>query len=98
MKEDSHSQQLSNVETHANTRISDAEELIDEAAGSNEDDANEPSTKSSCGNGGIVVVVDDSSHFGIWRVLHQRIKKDPVRIRHETLTTTTRAASTLSSS
>ena len=64
-KEGSSLQQLSNVGTHGNTRVSNAEELIDKAAGSNEDDADEPSTESACGNGWIIMVIDDSSHFGI---------------------------------
>jgi hypothetical protein len=97
-KEDSSLQQLSNAGTNANTRISNAEELIDETANSNEDDTNEPGAESTCGNGGIVVVIDDSAHFSIGRVLHQRVTMGSAGIQHETLTTTTRAASTLSSS
>ena len=98
VKEGWSSQQLSNVGTHANSRISNAEELVDESTNSNEDDTNEQSTEGACRDGGIIVVIDDSAHFGIWRVLHQTVTKDSLRIQHETLTTTTRAASILSSS
>jgi hypothetical protein len=64
-------QQLSNVGTDGDTRVSDAEELVDETSSGDEDDTDEPSTESACGNGGIIVVVDDSTHFGVWRVLPQ---------------------------
>jgi hypothetical protein len=98
VKEGWSSQQLSNVGTHANTRISDAEELIDETANSNEDDTDEPSTESARRDGGIVMIIDNSAHFSIRRVLHQRVTMSSAGIQHETLTITTRAASTLSSS
>ena len=68
-------QQLSKVGTHTDSRISNVEELIDEATNSNEDDANEPSTESACWNGGIVVVIDDSANFDVRRVLHQKGRK-----------------------
>ena len=72
-------QQLNKVGTHADTRISNAEELIDETTNSNEDDTNEPSTESACGNGGIIMVIDDSADFGVRGVLHQRVTEGSVR-------------------
>ena len=66
LKEDSSLQQLSNIGTHGNTRIPNAEELIDKTSDSNKDDANGPSTESACGNGGIIVIIDDSAHFSVW--------------------------------
>ena len=91
-------QQLSKVGTHADTRISNTEELIDETTNSNEDDTNEPSTESACGNGGVIMVIDGSTYFGVRRVLYQRVTEGSVRIQHGTPTITIRAASTLSSS
>ena len=79
-KEDSSLQQLGDIWTHADARISNAEELVDETASSNEDDANEPSTEGACWSGGIIVVFDDSAYFNVWRVLHQTVTEGSLRI------------------
>jgi len=74
MRADSNLQQLSNVGANADTGVSNAEELVDETSSGNEDDANKPSTESARRNAGIVVVVDDSTNFGVGRVLAQVTK------------------------
>ena len=68
-------QQLSNVGPNANSGIPNAEELVDESPSSDEDNTDEPSTESACGNGGIIVVVGDSAHLSVRRVLHKGSKK-----------------------
>ena len=90
-------QQLGNVGTDTNTRVSDAEELVDETSGGDEDNTNKPSTESARGNAGVIVVVDDSTHFGVGRILPQ-VTKDSAAIQRGVRTMMIKAASTLSSS
>jgi hypothetical protein len=92
------SQQLSNVGTDANSGVPNTEELVDETSSGDEGDTDEPSTESVCGNGGVIVVVDYSTHFGVGRVLPQRVTKSSAGTQHGMLTMTVKAASTLSSS
>jgi len=78
-------QQLSNIGTDADTRVSNAEELVDETSGGDKDDTNKPSTECAGGNCGVVVVVDDSTHFGVGRILpqgHKKIHDNPTRDTH----------------
>ena len=96
-REDLNLQQLSNVGTDANTGIPNAEELVDENPRGDESNANKPSAESACGNSGVIVVVDDGAHLNIRRILHRRVTKSSARIHRGTLTTTIKAASTLSS-
>jgi len=89
---------LGNVCTNADTRVANAEELVDETTGADEDCTNDPGTERAGRYTGVIVVVDDSTDLGVGRVLHES---------HQTLAyttktglklaTKTRAASTLSS-
>ena len=90
-------QQLGNVGTDADTRVSNAEELVDETSSGDEDDTNKPSTESARRNAGVIVVVDDSTHFSVGRILPQ-VTKGFATIQHGIRTMMTKAASTLSSS
>ena len=97
MTTDSNLQQLSDVGTDGDTRVSDTEELVDEASSGDEDDANKPSTESARGNAGVIVVVNDSTHFGVGRIL-PRVTKRSATLQHGIHTMMTKAASTLSPS
>ena len=91
-------QQLGDVSTNADTRVANAEELIDESTSTDEDGADNPGTERASGHIGIIVVVDDSADFGVWRVLDgpNQTLVNNVRTGLK-LTTMMRAASTLSS-
>ena len=71
IRRSSSSQQLSDVGTHGDAWIANTEELVDESPSGNEDGTDEPSTKSACGNGGIVTVIDNSAHFSVRGILPQ---------------------------
>ena len=73
-------QQLGHVGLDTNSGIPNAEELIDETSSGDEDDTDEPSTESACGNGGIIVITDNSAHLNVRRVLYWRVTRSWVKI------------------
>ena len=58
-------QQLGDVRTDRDPRVTDAEKLVDETSSSDEDDTDEPSTESAGGHEGVVVVIDNGANLGI---------------------------------
>ena len=91
-------QQLGDVSTNTDTRVANTEELVDESTSTDEDGADNPGTERARGHTGVIVVIDDSTDFGVGRVLdasHQTLTNS-VRTGSR-LTTMMRAASTLSS-
>ena len=70
-------QQLGHVGLNTNSGVPNTEELVDETSSGDEDDTDEPSAESACGNRGIIVITDNSAHLNVRRVLRQRSKKAP---------------------
>ena len=90
-------QQLGDVGTNADTRLADTEELVDEGTGSDEDGTNDPGTECTSVNIRVIVVVNDSTDFGVGRVLDDASDLAYTGKFDLVLTTVMRAASTLSS-
>lgn len=90
-------QQLGDVGTNADTRLANAEELVDEGTESNEEGANNPDAECTSGRLRVIVIVDDSTNLGIGRVLDGALDLAYTGRIDLVLTTVMRAASTLSS-
>ena len=62
-------QQLGDVGANADTRVANAEELVDKTTRSDEGRADNPGTECTGRHVRVIVVVDDSADLGIGRVL-----------------------------
>jgi hypothetical protein len=92
-------QQLGNIKTDADTRVSNDEELVDETTRSNEKGTNDPGTKCAGGQIWVIVAVDHSTDLGVGGVLHVSHQRPTCTMRISLrLKTMIRAASILSSS
>jgi hypothetical protein len=92
-------QQLGNFRTNADTRGSNAEELIDESTSNHENGTDDPGTERAGRQIWVIVVVNHSTDFGVGRVLHLSHQRPTHAVRISLrLTTMIRAASILSSS
>jgi len=58
-------QNLNNVSIDGDTRLANAEELVDERTSSNENNSKNPRPEGARGDAWVIVVVDDSTNFSI---------------------------------
>ena len=75
-------QQLSNVGTNRDTRVTNAEELVDETSSSHEDDTDEPSTEGAGRHHGVIMVIDNGANFGIRGIDDDQGSFDPELLIH----------------
>jgi hypothetical protein len=91
-------QQLGNVRTNADIRVSNGEELIDETTTSDEKGTNDPRSECAGSKVWIIAVVDHSADLSVGRILHVSCQRPVCAVRISLrLTTIIKAASILSS-
>lgn len=62
-------EQLRDVGTDGDRRLSDGEQLVDESTGDDKKDSDHPCSDGRRGQCRVVFVVNHSSNFGVWRVI-----------------------------